>query len=543
MDYKERYNLWLNSVKDAELKNELQNMDDETQNLVFFKDIEFGTAGMRGTIGAGSNCMNIYNVAKVTKAICEHLKQKENSSVAVSYDSRNMSKEFAELVARICAFNGVKVYLADKMMPTPFLSYMVRYYQADMGVMITASHNPKEYNGYKVYGSDGCQLLDEPSLELSKLGNLVDPFSVEEMDLESAKTAGLLVFSDDEILESFLQEVKKQSIENVEDVLVVYSALNGTGINVIPEILKGVGAKVVLNDVQCVADKNFTTCPSPNPANTEVYGSSIEIAKKYGADLIIASDPDADRVGVNVLHEGEYVYLTGNEIGVLLADFVLSHKKVENGVIVKSIVTTNLVQKLAEKYGMKVHNVLTGFKYIGKFIKDLEEKREQDKFLLGFEESSGYLVGTYVRDKDASVASMLIAELASSLKKQGKTIVDRLNEIYSEFGLYEHNVYSYKFDGEIGFNKMQNIMSGLRKENLEEIGGLKVTKIDDYLQGIGNLPKANVIAFDLENDNQVIVRPSGTEPLVKFYVTLSQTKPLNEKNLKNIKMWIESVVK
>lgn len=543
MDYKEKYNLWLENVKDEELLTELKNMSEEQISTAFFKDIEFGTAGMRGTIGAGSNCMNIYNVAKVTKAICDYLKASGKNKLAVSYDSRNMSYEFAILVAKICAQNEVYVYLSNQMMPTPYLSYMVRFYGCDMGVMVTASHNPKEYNGYKVYGEDGCQLLDEPSLALSKIADEIDPFSVDEMDYDEAIKKGYIKITDNEILESYCKEVKNQSLNRIENIKVVFSALNGTGINVIPKVLKEQGAEVVLNEVQCKADKNFTTCPSPNPANVEVYASSIEIANACNADIIVASDPDADRVGVNVLHNGKYEYLTGNEIGVMIADYILANKIVKNGVIVKSIVTTGLVDKLAAKKGVEVKNVLTGFKYIGEFILSLEKKNETEKFMLGFEESSGYLVGSYVRDKDAVVASMLITEMASKLKLEGKTIIDRLNEIYSEFGLYEHFVYSYKFPGEAGYKKMQSILNGLRTNPLSKIGDLEVTGVLDYLNGVNDLPKANVLTYSLEQDSEVIVRPSGTEPLIKFYITLSKNKEINEKNLKSIKTFIEEMMK
>lgn len=543
MDYKQKYELWLKNVKDEKLLDELKNMTDEQISTAFFKDIEFGTAGMRGTIGAGSNCMNIYNVAKVTKAICDYLKSNNKNKLAVSYDSRDMSYEFAILVAKICAQNGVYVYLANQMMPTPYLSYMVRFYGADMGVMITASHNPKEYNGYKVYGEDGCQLLDEPSLALSKIADEIDPFSVEEMDYDEAVKKGFVVLTDDEILESYCKEVKSQSLNKIKNLKVVFSALNGTGINVIPKVLEEQGASVVLNEVQCKADKNFTTCPSPNPANTEVYASSIEIAKNCGADIIIASDPDADRVGVEVLHNGEYAYLTGNEIGVMIADYLLSNKKVDNGVMVKSIVTTGLVDKLAAQKGVEVKNVLTGFKYIGEFILNLEKKNQSNRFMLGFEESSGYLVGTYVRDKDAVVASMIIAEMASRYKLEGRTIIDRLNEIYAEFGLYEHFVYSYKFPGEAGYKKMQKILAELRTSPKQSFGEIKVLSVTDYLDGVGDLPKANVLTYNLEQDTEVIVRPSGTEPLIKIYVTLSKNKEINASNLKIIKAEIDDMMK
>lgn len=542
MDYIDRYKFWLKNVKDKDLKNELKNMTDEEIKTAFFKDIEFGTGGMRGVLGSGANCMNKYNVAKVTKALCEYLKCKKKASVAISYDSRNMSYEFAGLVAKICAKNGVKVYLAQTMMPTPFLSYMVRFYGCDMGVMITASHNPKEYNGYKVYDENGCQLLDEPSLKLMELANSINPFEIEEMDFSEAVSSGKIKFTDNKILKSYINEVMKQSLINIENLKVVYTALHGTGIKTIPIVLEKNGAGVILNAIQCEADKNFTTCPYPNPENENVYSSSNELAFKENADLVIASDPDADRVGVNVIKNGRAYHLTGNEVGVLLSDFLLTHKKYKNGVLVKSIVSTSLVDKIAKKHGVKVCNVLTGFKYIGEQIAKLENDESQE-FVFGFEESLGYLVGTYVRDKDATVASMMVCEMTSFYKKQGKTLLDRLNEIYEEFGFYEHYVTRYDFSGEEGFVKMHSILNSVRKNPPKKFGKFKVEKFTDYETGVDDLPKSDVMEFCLENDAKIIIRPSGTEPLIKVYVTLSKTKSENDKCVKVINDEIVSLLK
>lgn len=381
MDIKEKYKLWLDNVKDETLLEELKNMTEEQINMAFFKDMEFGTAGLRGVVGAGSNCMNIYTVGKATKAVCKYLKKIGGKSIAISYDSRNMSKEFAELVACICAKNGITSYLVKDMMPTPYLSFLVRYYHTAMGVMITASHNPKEYNGYKVYGDDGCQLLDEPSLDIMKLAENVDMFNVEAEDYEKAVASGKIKFADMEALETYKAEVREQSSVEIENVTVAYSALNGTGIQTLPDVLCDCGAKVVYNEVQCKPDKNFTTCPYPNPEKPEVFESSLELAKANKADIIILSDPDADRVGVQVLHNGNYVKLTGNEVGALLTDYLLRTRPVENGVIVKSIVSTNLVKKIADFHGANCKNVLTGFKYIGEFVTDLRKTLEKTSLL------------------------------------------------------------------------------------------------------------------------------------------------------------------
>lgn len=543
MDVKEKYNLWLENVKDEALLNELKNMTDEQISTAFFKDMEFGTAGLRGTVGAGSNCMNIYTVGLATRAVCKYLKKKGGKSIAISYDSRNMSQEFAELVACICAKNGIKSYLVKKLMPTPYLSFLVRYYQTDMGVMITASHNPKEYNGYKVYGDDGCQLLDEPSLEIMKIASGLNLFDLEAEDFDKALSEGKIVYNDEEALETYKAEVREQSKTEIENITVVYSALNGTGINTLPEVLEDCGAKIVYNEVQCKPDKNFTTCPYPNPEKLEVFETSLPIAKENNADIIILSDPDADRVGIEVLHRGEYVHLTGNEVGALLTDYLMKTRPVKNGIIVKSIVSSNLAKKIALYYGGTCKDVLTGFKYIGEFITNLEKNFREDEFVLGFEESYGYLVGTHVRDKDATVASLVITEMVSEYKKKKKTLIDRLEELYFQFGRFEHNVYSYKFAGSTGAEKMSKILSDLRNNKPTEIGGLKVVSVKDYEEGIDDLPKANVLSFELEKGAEVIVRPSGTEPLIKVYVTLSETAEKNAKNLENINKFLSEKMK
>ena len=465
MNYREKYEFWLNNVKDKKMLEELKSMNENEIQLAFFKDIAFETAGLRGIVGAGSNCMNIYTVGRVAKAISIYMQKIGGKKIAISYDSRNMSYEFAKLSARIFASYGIKVYLANKLMPTPFLSYMVRFYKCDMGVNVTASHNPKDYNGYKVYDSTGCQLLDEPSYEIIKIANGLELFNISAMSFNKAKETGLVVLTDDKVLDGYIKEVEKQSLQKIEGIKVVYTALNGTGMGTLPRVLKERGAKVVCNKVQCKPDKNFTTCPYPNPERDDVYESSIAIAKENGIDLIVASDPDADRLGVAQLVQGNFVRFTGNEIGVLLADYLFSSKKTKDKILVKSIVSTPLADLVAEKYGGKVVNVLTGFKYIGEFIYKLEKEGREKEFLLGFEESSGYLSGSYVRDKDATVAAMLVLEYASKLKKVGKTLFDRLNEIYDEFGYYQSKVYSFRFEGESGFNRMKEILENFRKNN------------------------------------------------------------------------------
>lgn len=543
MNYKEKYEFWLNNVKDKKMLEELKTMNENEIQLAFFKDIAFETAGLRGIVGAGSNCMNIYTVGRVAKAISIYMQKIGGKKIAISYDSRNMSYEFAKLSARIFASYGIKVYLANKLMPTPFLSYMVRFYKCDMGVNVTASHNPKDYNGYKVYDSTGCQLLDEPSYEIINIANGLELFNISAMSFNKAKETGLVVLTDDKVLDSYIKEVEKQSLQKIEGIKVVYTALNGTGMGTLPRVLKERGAKVVCNKVQCKPDKNFTTCPYPNPERDEVYESSITIAKENGIDLIVASDPDADRLGVAQLVQGNFVRFTGNEIGVLLADYLFSNKKTKDKILVKSIVSTPLADLVAEKYGGKVVNVLTGFKYIGEFIYKLEKEGREKEFLLGFEESSGYLSGSYVRDKDATVAAMLILEYASKLKKVGKTLFDRLNEIYDEFGYYQSKVYSFRFEGESGFNRMKEILGNFRKNTPKSFAGFKVNSVLDYENGVRDLPKANVLEYFLDGGAKIIVRPSGTEPNIKVYVMLNKTKQQNETDFNLIKKEFDKIMK
>lgn len=543
MNYREKYEFWLNNVKDKKMLEELKSMNENEIQLAFFKDIAFETAGLRGIVGAGSNCMNIYTVGRVAKAISIYMQKIGGKKIAISYDSRNMSYEFAKLSARIFASYGIKVYLANKLMPTPFLSYMVRFYKCDMGVNVTASHNPKDYNGYKVYDSTGCQLLDEPSYEIINIANGLELFNISAMSFNKAKETGLVVLTDDKVLDSYIKEVEKQSLQKIEGIKVVYTALNGTGMGTLPRVLKERGAKVVCNKVQCKPDKNFTTCPYPNPERDDVYESSIAIAKENGIDLIVASDPDADRLGVAQLVQGNFVRFTGNEIGVLLADYLFSSKKTKDKILVKSIVSTPLADLVAEKYGGKVVNVLTGFKYIGEFIYKLEKEGREKEFLLGFEESSGYLSGSYVRDKDATVAAMLILEYASKLKKVGKTLFDRLNEIYDEFGYYQSKVYSFRFEGESGFNRMKEILGNFRKNTPKSFAGFKVNSVLDYENGVRDLPKANVLEYILDGGAKIIVRPSGTEPNIKVYVMLNKTKQQNETDFNLIKKEFDKIMK
>ena len=539
MTAKENYNLWLEKVTDPDVKKGLIDIRNDEKRIenCFYKDLEFGTGGLRGELGAGSNCLNVYTIRKVTQGIADSMKHYGMKTACCSCDSRNYSDVFKTTVAEVFAENGIKTYITKELMPTPFLSYITRYYKADMGVMITASHNPARYNGYKVYGSDGCQLTDNAANELTGYIEKVDAFAVKTGELNDYLKAGLVEYVTDDVIESYLQTVFAQHIGFADGLNVTYSALNGTGYKLVPEILKRMKVgSLSLVEEQCYPDGNFPTCSYPNPEKAEALALGIKTAERNNSDILIATDPDADRVGTAVLHEGKYVLLTGNEVGVLLTDYLLAKKK-ENGtlpdspVIVKTIVTTDLIRKVAAPYNAEIFDVLTGFKYIGDVIAKLERKGEEGRYLLGFEESYGYLSGTYVRDKDAVNASMLVAEMTAYYKKKNMTLVDRLNEIYSEYGYYEHKLMSFDFPGADGQAKLKSLLENIRKNLPESIAGSKVVRFVDYLtQTEADLPKSNVLSFTMEDASKLIIRPSGTEPMVKMYLTA--TKSVEENSAK-----------
>lgn len=539
MTAKENYNLWLEKVTDPDVKKGLIDIRNDEKRIenCFYKDLEFGTGGLRGELGAGSNCLNVYTIRKVTQGIADSMKHYGMKTACCSCDSRNYSDVFKTTVAEVFAENGIKTYITKELMPTPFLSYITRYYKADMGVMITASHNPARYNGYKVYGSDGCQLTDNAANELTGYIEKVDAFAVKTGELNDYLKAGLVEYVSDDVIESYLQTVFAQHIGFADGLNVTYSALNGTGYKLVPEILKRMKVgSLSLVEEQCYPDGNFPTCSYPNPEKAEALALGIKTAERNNSDILIATDPDADRVGTAVLHEGKYVLLTGNEVGVLLTDYLLAKKK-ENGtlpdspVIVKTIVTTDLIRKVAAPYNAEIFDVLTGFKYIGDVIAKLERKGEEGRYLLGFEESYGYLSGTYVRDKDAVNASMLVAEMTAYYKKKNMTLVDRLNEIYSGYGYYEHKLMSFDFPGADGQAKLKSLLENIRKNLPESIAGSKVVRFVDYLtQTEADLPKSNVLSFTMEDASKLIIRPSGTEPMVKMYLTA--TKSVEENRAK-----------
>ena len=543
MDIKQTYNEWLeNAVEDKDLKAELESIKNNEDEIYdrFYTALKFGTAGLRGIIGAGTNRMNIYVVRQATQGLANYvLKKYGNGSVAISHDSRIKADLFMNEAARVLAANGIKVYITSELQPTPVLSYLVRYFKCQAGIMVTASHNPAAYNGYKAYGEDGCQMTDVAANtvydEISKLDMFKD---VKIADFDEAVKSGMIEYVDESVYDTYLMEQQvNPGVCNGADLKVVYTPLNGTGNKLVRKVLGKIGVNdVVVVPEQELPDGNFTTCPYPNPEIKEALAKGLELCEKEQPDLLLATDPDADRVGIAVKdYDGSYRLISGNEDGVMLTNYILSCKKAsgklpEKPVVVKTIVTTKLINKLCEKYGCELKNVLTGFKYIGEVILNLEKKHEENRYLFGFEESYGYLSGTYVRDKDAVVASMLVCEMAAYYKKQGKSLAEVIDGLYEEFGYYLNQTYSFEFDGAAGMQKMSDIMTAVRDNTPKSIAGYDVVKVSDYFLrketdvATGSvtdidLPKSNVIALHLADDNAVIIRPSGTEPKIKLYIT------------------------
>lgn len=546
MDFMDNYKLWLKkATEDKDLITELESIKDNEKEIYerFYKSLEFGTAGLRGIIGAGTNRMNIYVVRQATQGLANYVLNKYGKgAVAISHDSRIKADLFMNEAAKVLAANGIKVYITSELQPTPVLSYLVRYFKCQAGIMVTASHNPAAYNGYKAYGEDGCQMTDVAANtvydEICKLDMFDD---VKTMDLQEAIEKGLIEYVGDEVYTSYIEEVKKQQINpgvcKGADLKVVYTPLNGSGNKLVRRILKEIGIDdVTIVKEQELPDGNFTTCPYPNPEIKEALQKGLELCDEVKPDLLLATDPDADRVGIAVKdYDGSYRLISGNEDGIMLTDFILSNRKAngtlpKNPIVVKTIVTTKLVEKLCAKYNAELKNVLTGFKYIGEVILNLEKTGDEDNYVFGFEESYGYLAGSYVRDKDAVVASMLICEMAATFKKQGKTLAQVIDGIYEEYGYFKNTTLSFQFDGSEGMQKMADIMVSLRENMPTEIAGYKVVKTADYqlsvekdivnnTEKVIDLPQSNVLQFNLEGDNMIIVRPSGTEPKIKIYIT------------------------
>lgn len=544
-DINKLYSLWCEkAVADPDLQAELAAVKgkDEEINDRFYRNLEFGTAGLRGIIGAGTNRMNVYTVGQATQGLASYLLDEyEKPTVAIAYDSRIKSTEFAKFAAAVLAANGIKVWFYPELVPTPMLSFAVRELHCKGGIIITASHNPAEYNGYKCYDPEGYQMTDEAASKTYEFIQKTDIFSeIKTMDFDAAVESGLVEYITDDLVERFYSCVEKcclsKDITAKTDLRVIYTPLNGTGNKHVRAMLERIGIKnVCVVKEQELPDGNFPTCPYPNPEIKQVFECAIKMTEHEKADLLLATDPDCDRVGIAVLNGGEYKLMTGNEVGVLLSEYLLSRRKElgilpKNAVVVKSFVTTDLVDAVAAKYGVSVKKLLTGFKYIGEYITELEAKGEADRFVIGMEESYGYLCGIHARDKDAVVASTLICEMAAYYKAKGISLYEKMQEIYKEHGYYLNRVISFEFKGESGMEKMAQIMETLRNDSLDSIADYKVLSISDYKKSetvdvvtgeksLIDLPKSNVLAYALEKANGVIIRPSGTEPKIKVYFT------------------------
>ena len=544
--YKNECERWLAfDLDDPDLKPELESVkdDDEAIKDRFAVSLKFGTAGLRGVIGAGTNRMNVYVVRQATQGLANWVKtQGGTQTVAISYDSRIKSDVFAKAAAGVLAANGVKVRIYKALMPVPALSFATRYYNCNAGIMVTASHNPAKYNGYKAYGPDGCQMTDEAADVVYAEIQKTDVLSgARTMSFEEGMAAGLIEYVGEDCYEALYQAIESRSVRpglcKTAGLKLVYSPLNGSGLVPVTRVLGDIGiTDITIVPEQKDPDGNFPTCPYPNPEIFEALRLGLELAEKSGADLMLATDPDADRVGIAVrCKDGSYELLSGNEVGVLLLDYICK-ARIENGtlpkdpVMVKSIVSTPLADVVAAHYGVECRNVLTGFKWIGDQIARLEAAGQVERFIFGFEESYGYLAGSYVRDKDAIIGSMLICEMAAYYRSIGSSIKEELDRIYAEYGRYLNKVDSYEFPGLSGMDKMSGIMQKLRQEPPTEFAGYKVVTVSDYqartrtelatgkTEAI-DLPAANVLIYALEGGATVVVRPSGTEPKIKTYFT------------------------
>lgn len=540
MDIKKEFECWLaNATADTDVMDELKTMDAHKMEDAFYRDLAFGTGGLRGVIGAGTNRMNIYTVAKASQGLADYLQKNiSNPSVVIGYDSRIKSDIFAKVAAGVFAANGIKVNIWPVLMPVPTVSYATRYLHASAGVMITASHNPSKYNGYKVYGSDGCQITTEAAADILAEIEKLDIFKdVKNSDFEAGITNGSIQYIPDEVYTAFVNEVKNQSVlygEKVnKDVAIVYSPLNGTGLRPVTRVLTEMGyTNITVVKEQEQPDGTFPTCPYPNPEIKEAMALGMEYAKKRDADLLLATDPDCDRVGIAVKNKkGEYELLTGNQTGMLLLDYICSqrqkHGKMSvDSVMIKTIVTTDMGEQIASHYGLRTINVLTGFKFIGEQIGKLEQQGKAASYVFGFEESYGYLTGSYVRDKDGVDGAYMICEMFSYYKTKGVSLLDKLEELYQTYGYCLNTLHSYEFDGSAGFAKMQRIMQAFR-EDVKAFGGKKVMKLLDYAPGLDGLPKSDMLKFLLEDNCSVVIRPSGTEPKIKVYISVSAVNKEN----------------
>lgn len=536
------YQRWLERAQgEPELQAELHAIAGDGEEIQdrFYRELEFGTGGLRGVLGAGSNRMNVYTVGKATQGYSQYLQKNfTNPSVAIGYDSRRNSKRFAHSAAAVFAANGIMVYLYEKLMPTPALSFAIRDLGCSGGIVITASHNPAKYNGYKVYGADGCQITTKATKEIQGEINGVDVFDqVKIACFDTMLEAGTIHWIGADTAQRYLAAISSTSVlkEPVNrDIAIVYTPLNGAGISCVPACLRANGfSNITIPEEQIHPDGNFPTCPYPNPEEREALEVGLAWAEKTRSDLLLATDPDCDRVGVAVKYQGGYHLISGNEMGLLLFDFICK-QRIQNGnmpvnpVAVKTIVTAPMAQTIADHYHVELRNVLTGFKYIGEQIGMLEAQGQVERYIFGFEESYGYLTGSFVRDKDAVNACLMICEMFAYYRAKGESLVEVLEELYREYGWYQNALYTFTFKGIQGLRKMQNLMAKLREKAPEKIAGIRVRAVADYQSGIRqeknaqqvlSLPKSNVLHYFLEGNLEVVVRPSGTEPKLKLYVT------------------------
>lgn len=541
--FEDKYKLWCEkAVKDPDLISELNEIENDSDAIsdAFYKDLEFGTGGLRGVIGAGTNRMNVYTVGKASQGLAAYVNSvTDNGKIAIAYDSRIKSDLFAKTAACVFAANGIKVYIYKELMPTPMLSFAVRRLKCDAGVVVTASHNPAKYNGYKAYGPDGCQLGLEAADYVLSIMNKVDIFDgVKDTDFETAVEKGQIEYIGDDVINDYLSCVEACRVAPEADVAslkVIYTPLHGSGNKPVRKILDRIGVKnVTVVPEQEKPNGNFPTAPYPNPEIRQAFECALKLADSVKPDLLLATDPDCDRVGIAVPYNGEYKLLSGNDVGALLLDFTLA-RRTENGtlpnkpVAVKTIVTTELCRKIADNYGCELRDVLTGFKFIGEQITELEKKGEENRFVFGFEESYGYLGGSYVRDKDAVIGSMLICEMVAYYKAEGKSLIDVLDMLYKKYGYYLCSQKSFTCEGESGMNRIKGIMESIRAEAPSVINGHKAVRFDDYETSVSRnmcdgserkitLPRSNVLAFYMEDGSSLIVRPSGTEPKIKLYL-------------------------
>lgn len=541
--FEDKYKLWCEkAVKDPDLISELKAIENDSDAIsdAFYKDLEFGTGGLRGVIGAGTNRMNVYTVGKASQGLAAYVNSvTDNGKIAIAYDSRIKSDLFAKTAACVFAANGIKVYIYKELMPTPMLSFAVRRLKCDAGVVVTASHNPAKYNGYKAYGPDGCQLGLEAADYVLSIMNKVDIFDgVKDTDFETAVEKGQIEYIGDDVINDYLSCVEACRVAPEADVAslkVIYTPLHGSGNKPVRKILDRIGVKnVTVVPEQEKPNGNFPTAPYPNPEIRQAFECALKLADSVKPDLLLATDPDCDRVGIAVPYNGEYKLLSGNDVGALLLDFTLA-RRTENGtlpnkpVAVKTIVTTELCRKIANNYGCELRDVLTGFKFIGEQITELEKKGEENRFVFGFEESYGYLGGSYVRDKDAVIGSMLICEMVAYYKAEGKSLIDVLDMLYKKYGYYLCSQKSFTCEGESGMNRIKGIMESIRAEAPSVINGHKAVRFDDYETSVSRnmcdgserkitLPRSNVLAFYMEDGSSLIVRPSGTEPKIKLYL-------------------------